>query len=108
MFHVSSFEREIPSGGSQAGNVSQASCPRQAASPPAIAHAESTVTAATRNSRNSGAAELKSEIAYPTYDGGMAIFDNYEFLGDVGSGSFGKVMVVQHKESRHYRACKAL
>jgi len=78
---------------------------RQGASTPSITHAQSAIS---KGTRFSSAAELKSEIMFPTYVGRLAIFDDYEFLGDVGQGSFGKVMVVQHRQSRHYRACKVV
>jgi len=45
---------------------------------------------------------------FPTYVGRLAIFDDYEFFGDVGSGSFGKVMVVRHKQTKQLRACKVV
>lgn len=54
------------------------------------------------------AAELVSEVMFPTYVGRLAIFDDYEFFGDVGSGSFGKVMVVRHKQTKQLRACKVV
>lgn len=54
------------------------------------------------------AAELKSEVMFPTYVGRLAIFDDYEFFGDVGSGAFGKVMVIRHKQTKQLRACKVV
>lgn len=60
-----------------------------------------------RDGRES-AAMIASEIMFPTYVGRLAIFDDYEFLGDVGSGSFGKVMVVRHRNTKQLRACKVV
>jgi len=57
--------------------------------------------------RNS-AAEIVPDVMFPTYIGRLAIFDDYEFIGDVGSGSFGKVMVVRHKHTKQLRACKVV
>lgn len=62
----------------------------------------------TGESSRSTAAEIASDIMFPTYAGRLAIFDDYEFLGDVGSGSFGKVMVVRHRETDKLRACKVM
>ena len=45
---------------------------------------------------------------FPTHVGRLAIFDDYLFLGDVGSGSFGKVMLVRHKSTKQLRACKVV
>lgn len=56
----------------------------------------------------SSAVELTSEVLFPTYEGPLAIFDDYDFFGDVGSGSFGKVMVVRHKQTKQLRACKVV
>jgi len=58
--------------------------------------------------KRSGAVELASEVMYPSKTGRLAIFDDYEFFGDVGSGSFGKVMVVRHKQTKQLRACKVV
>eukprot|EP00931_Biecheleriopsis_adriatica_P065518 TRINITY_DN40032_c0_g1_i1.p1 TRINITY_DN40032_c0_g1~~TRINITY_DN40032_c0_g1_i1.p1 ORF type:complete len:957 (+),score=179.99 TRINITY_DN40032_c0_g1_i1:101-2971(+) len=54
------------------------------------------------------AANIASEVMFPTYVGRLAIFDDYEFFGDVGSGSFGKVMVVRHRMTKQLRACKVV
>lgn len=54
------------------------------------------------------AAEINADVMYPTYVGRLAIFDDYEFCGDVGVGAFGKVMVVKHRSSKALRACKAV
>lgn len=62
----------------------------------------------TGESARSAAAEIASDVMFPTYAGRLAIFDDYEFLGDVGSGSFGKVMVVKHRETQKLRACKVM
>jgi len=45
---------------------------------------------------------------FPTYVGRLAIFDDYDFFGDVGSGAFGKVMVIRHKQTKQLRACKVV
>lgn len=58
--------------------------------------------------QRAAAASLSSELLYPTYIGRLAIFDDYEFFGDVGSGSFGKVMVVRHRLTKQLRACKVV
>jgi len=55
-----------------------------------------------------GAAELKTDIMFPTYVGRLAIFDDYEFHGDAGKGAFGKVMVVRSKNTKQLRACKVM
>ena len=47
------------------------------------------------------AANISSEVMFPTHVGRLAIFDDYLFCGDVGSGSFGKVMLVRHKSTKH-------
>jgi len=54
------------------------------------------------------AANIASEVMFPTYVGRLAIFDDYEFFGDVGSGTFGKVMVVRHRNTKQLRACKVV
>mmetsp|Transcript_22507 Transcript_22507/g.52363 ORF Transcript_22507/g.52363 Transcript_22507/m.52363 type:complete len:536 (-) Transcript_22507:50-1657(-) len=54
------------------------------------------------------AVQLASEVMFPTYIGRLAIFDDYEFFNDVGSGSFGKVMVVRHRNTKQLRACKVV
>jgi len=54
------------------------------------------------------AASLTPEVMFPSYEGRLAIFDDYEFFGDVGSGSFGKVMVVRHRQTKLVRACKVV
>jgi len=54
------------------------------------------------------AVQLPSEVMFPTYTGRLAIFDDYEFYNDVGSGSFGKVMVVRHRNTKQLRACKVV
>jgi len=54
------------------------------------------------------AVQLPSEVMFPTYIGRLAIFDDYEFYNDVGSGSFGKVMVVRHRNTKQLRACKVV
>jgi calcium-dependent protein kinase len=56
-----------------------------------------------------GAAEIKADVMFPTYVGRLAIFDDYEFHGDVGQGAFGKVMVVRSKKDpSKVRACKVM
>lgn len=55
-----------------------------------------------------GAAEIKTDVYFPTYVGRLAIFDDYEFHGDVGHGAFGKVMVVKSKHTGALRACKVM
>lgn len=55
-----------------------------------------------------GAAELSTDVMFPTYVGRLAIFDDYEFHGDAGKGAFGKVMVVRQKTSKQLRACKVM
>ncbi|CAE7945338.1 CPK2, partial [Symbiodinium sp. KB8] len=54
------------------------------------------------------AANIASEVMFPTHVGRLAIFDDYLFCGDVGSGSFGKVMLVRHKSTKQLRACKVV
>eukprot|EP00434_Breviolum_minutum_P035920 symbB.v1.2.031809.t1/scaffold3631.1/size52987/3 len=54
------------------------------------------------------AANISSEVMFPTHVGRLAIFDDYLFCGDVGSGSFGKVMLVRHKSTKQLRACKVV
>lgn len=64
---------------------------------------------ATSSQSRKAAAGLNPEVMYPTYVGRLAIFDEYEFCGDVGNGAFGKVMVVRQKrEEAALRACKAV
>eukprot|EP00928_Gymnodinium_smaydae_P039364 TRINITY_DN26907_c0_g1_i1.p1 TRINITY_DN26907_c0_g1~~TRINITY_DN26907_c0_g1_i1.p1 ORF type:complete len:917 (+),score=191.31 TRINITY_DN26907_c0_g1_i1:52-2751(+) len=60
------------------------------------------------NSERTTAAEIDPEVMFPTYVGRLAIFDDYEFFGDVGSGAFGKVMVVRHRLTKQLRACKVV
>eukprot|EP00930_Biecheleria_cincta_P033592 TRINITY_DN2327_c0_g2_i1.p1 TRINITY_DN2327_c0_g2~~TRINITY_DN2327_c0_g2_i1.p1 ORF type:complete len:944 (-),score=170.29 TRINITY_DN2327_c0_g2_i1:258-2876(-) len=61
-----------------------------------------------RRDGREAAAMIASEVMFPTYVGRLAIFDDYEFFGDVGSGSFGKVMVVRHRNTKQLRACKVV
>lgn len=58
-----------------------------------------------RKSR-AAAAEVVPEVMCPTYEGQLAIFDEYEFLGIIGQGACGKVMAVRHKSTQQVRACK--
>eukprot|EP00811_Abedinium_folium_P033653 NODE_65_length_3893_cov_5.527881.p1 GENE.NODE_65_length_3893_cov_5.527881~~NODE_65_length_3893_cov_5.527881.p1 ORF type:complete len:698 (+),score=204.96 NODE_65_length_3893_cov_5.527881:962-3055(+) len=54
------------------------------------------------------AAGIDTDVLFPTYVGRLAIFDDYEFCGDVGVGSFGKVMVVKLRHTQQLRACKVI
>lgn len=69
--------------------------------------APSRASTAARGARTP-AAGIVSEVMFPTYVGRLAIFDDYEFFGDVGAGSFGKVMVVRHRLTKQLRACKVV
>ena len=51
---------------------------------------------------------VRDNVAFPQYNGRLAIFDDYDFFDKAGQGSFGKVLVVRHKSTRQVRACKAL
>mmetsp|Transcript_47720 Transcript_47720/g.103840 ORF Transcript_47720/g.103840 Transcript_47720/m.103840 type:complete len:618 (+) Transcript_47720:52-1905(+) len=53
-------------------------------------------------------AEVSPEVMFPMHTGSLKIFEDYEFLGDVGSGCFGRVMLVKQRRSGHLRACKAV
>lgn len=44
----------------------------------------------------------------PEISGRRLISDDYDFFDKAGQGSFGKVMVVRHKISKHVRACKSI
>ncbi|CAE8611295.1 unnamed protein product [Polarella glacialis] len=52
------------------------------------------------------AANIASEVMFPTYVGRLAIFDDYEFFGIIGSGSFRKV--VRHRNTKQLRARKVV
>jgi len=116
-----------PRGGTGAGRVAEQEKPENATSPqtslmPAAAPAPGGSRAADQ-SKNSyvsfptgrpdhrvraAAAEIVPEVMFPTYVGRLQIFDDYEFKGDIGVGSFGKVMVVRHRGTRQLRACKVV
>lgn len=72
-----------------------------------LSHAPSRASQSSAKTRV-GAAELKTDVMFPTYVGRLAIFDDYEFYGDAGKGAFGKVMVVRSKHTKQLRACKVM
>jgi calcium-dependent protein kinase len=51
---------------------------------------------------------IRKDVLVPENRGRLAIFDNYDFLEKAGEGSFGKVLVVKHKMTNQFRACKAV
>lgn len=61
----------------------------------------------TSTNRRSCAA-LHPEILCPIHAGVRQVHDDYELFGSIGHGSFGEVMVVRQKQSRHLRACKVV
>eukprot|EP00929_Paragymnodinium_shiwhaense_P023090 TRINITY_DN14541_c0_g3_i3.p1 TRINITY_DN14541_c0_g3~~TRINITY_DN14541_c0_g3_i3.p1 ORF type:complete len:1093 (-),score=272.98 TRINITY_DN14541_c0_g3_i3:141-3419(-) len=75
-------------------------------SDPSMSSSPSKRTTSAAASSKGAAAEMNPELLFPTYVGRLAIFDDYEFFGDVGQGAFGKVMVVRHRTTRSLRACK--
>lgn len=72
-----------------------------------LENARATATGSAGSGR-SGAVGIVSNVMFPTYVGRLAIFDDYEFCGDVGHGSFGKVLVVRHRHTSMLRACKVV
>lgn len=44
----------------------------------------------------------------PTHVEDKRVFDDYEFWGSIGHGSFGEVMIVRRKLTRQLRACKVV
>jgi len=53
-------------------------------------------------------AVVNRDVMFPTSTQPQAIFDDYEFCGDLsnGSGAFGRVVIVRRWESEQLRACK--
>ena len=47
-------------------------------------------------------------VMFPRKTGRLAIFEHYEFLDRTGQGSFGKVLIVRHRQTKQIRACKAV
>eukprot|EP00922_Rhytidocystis_sp_ex-Travisia-forbesii_P067445 GHVS01100337.1.p1 GENE.GHVS01100337.1~~GHVS01100337.1.p1 ORF type:complete len:697 (-),score=81.60 GHVS01100337.1:723-2813(-) len=94
------YMRDVPVGGGHAGIV---------------------VCAELRGEENNGGAReggtdghnvelaLRSHIMYPRHHSNeRSVYDDYEFLGHAGVGSFGSVDAVKHKSSGQRRACKRI
>eukprot|EP00439_Symbiodinium_sp_Y106_P055064 s1810_g7.t1 len=92
--------RELPPAASPS-RPSQAPSQDESEAPESLLRNQSGLSRAT-------AANIASEVMFPTHVGRLAIFDDYLFCGDVGSGSFGKVMLVRHKSTKQLRACKVV
>jgi len=60
------------------------------------------------SAKRSPAVQVNNSLMYPTYNGRLAVFDDYDFFGMAGSGGFGKVMIVRHKKLQAVRACKSI
>jgi len=75
--------------------------PRSSALPPCTAAA-----APQRRRGGKVAAQISPEVLCPTHEGRPS--DDYEFLATIGSGAFGTVVQVRHRETGQTRACKAL
>eukprot|EP00921_Rhytidocystis_pertsovi_P007106 GHVQ01011954.1.p1 GENE.GHVQ01011954.1~~GHVQ01011954.1.p1 ORF type:complete len:663 (-),score=106.03 GHVQ01011954.1:1018-3006(-) len=56
-----------------------------------------------------GMVTLRSHIMFPRHSSAEhSVFEDYEFGTVAGSGSFGTVEVVRHKQTGEYRACKRI
>jgi len=95
-----------PLKGDMVGDPSSTQLPLSSGQP--VRNSPSSLRVEGDSDRRVSAADIKSEVMFPTYVGRLAIFDDYEFFGDVGHGSFGKVMVVRHKQTKQVRACKVM
>lgn len=104
----------MDSNGSDSGTVVsvETGYGHQDSCPPSIEDLIGSVTssgnATSSASRNQSGAEVRPELLCPTYTGPLQVFDDYEFLEAIGSGAFGKVLRVRHREGGQFRACKAM
>eukprot|EP00403_Amphidinium_massartii_P038403 CAMPEP_0178438870 /NCGR_PEP_ID=MMETSP0689_2-20121128/35832_1 /TAXON_ID=160604 /ORGANISM="Amphidinium massartii, Strain CS-259" /LENGTH=862 /DNA_ID=CAMNT_0020061319 /DNA_START=94 /DNA_END=2678 /DNA_ORIENTATION=- len=80
------------------------------ASPGSYAGMQPTLRKQSSSSRPSAAANVKvtDSLLYPQHIGKMKVFEDYEFLGSAGSGSFGQVLIVRHMKTGAVRACKRI
>lgn len=60
--------------------------------------------------RRTDMATVKPDVMFPTRTRPQAVFDDYEFVGNLSGavGAFGRVMVVRRWESEQLRACKVV
>jgi len=54
------------------------------------------------------AAELLPDVKFPTHVGRLAVFENYEFMSNLGQGACGKVVAVRNRRTRQISACKVV